>query len=143
MNHNLPSLGSLSMSNLVCDVAKFHQIILQQPQLTPEDQWRGFLTLRHNFIEEELRELNTAIYDADLVGAVDGLLDIIYVAIGTLYTLGLPFDPLWNAVHTANMQKERGLTKRGVFYDARKPEGWVGPEAKIRQILQELGYAPK
>jgi hypothetical protein len=31
------------------------------------------------------------------------------------------------------------MTKRGMAYDAIKPEGWVGPEAEIAAILKEAG----
>jgi len=78
------------------------------------------------------------------VGVADALADVIYVALGTAYRMGLPFDEIWGAVQAANMRKVRGLTKRGNKVDAMKPAGWVGPEAEIaRAIGSALDHAPK
>jgi predicted HAD superfamily Cof-like phosphohydrolase len=67
----------------------------------------------------------------------DGLADIIYVAIGTLYIMGLPGPAIWEAVQKANMSKVRGITKRGNAFDAVKPEGWTAPEADIAKAIGE------
>ena len=44
-----------------------------------------------------------------------------------------------HAVHSANMAKVRvanaNESKRGSAFDVRKPEGWVGPEARLQEIL--------
>jgi hypothetical protein len=44
-----------------------------------------------------------------------------------------------DAVQKANMAKVRVAkaedSKRGSTFDVRKPEGWVGPEARLEEIL--------
>jgi predicted HAD superfamily Cof-like phosphohydrolase len=131
------------MSNFVRDVAEFHQVVLNQPQLSPDDPWANLMVQRRQFLEEEIAELGHAIYKEDLVDVTDALIDMIYVAIGTLYIMGVPISALWDVVHQANMQKKRGMTKRGVFYDACKPLGWVPPEGAIERILESYGYETK
>jgi predicted HAD superfamily Cof-like phosphohydrolase len=80
-------------------------------------------------------ELSEFIQADNLVDKADALVDLIYVALGTAYGLGLPFNPIWEAVHEANMQKVSGQTKRGNKVDAMKPPGWTGPEIRIKAII--------
>lgn len=63
----------------------------------------------------------------------DALIDLVYVALGTAYLHGFPFDLGWARVHAANMQKVRSASKtngdeRGGSNDVVKPEGWVAPD---------------
>lgn len=95
--------------------------------LTKEDIQR-----RIDFMQEELDEIINAKNIDDIA---DGLIDLVYVAIGTAIKMGLPWEELWDDVHRANMSKERGLTKRGYSEDCYKPDGWIGP--KTREILKK------
>lgn len=97
---------------------------------------------RLKFLQEELDELEEALGDGDRVKAFDALLDLAYVAYGTALFLGV--DPAqWHAgmhaVHSCNMAKIRVAkaedSKRGSAYDVKKPDGWVGPEARLEEIL--------
>jgi len=49
--------------------------------------------------------------------------------------MGLPLPQVLDIVHTANMQKVPGTTRRGTKQDAQKPKGWVGPEDHIALLL--------
>lgn len=77
--------------------------------------------------------------ERDLVRAFDALLDLAYVLRGTALLMGITpahWADGWSAVERANMAKVRGVTKRGeARWDVTKPEGWVGPEAELRNIL--------
>ena len=87
---------------------------------------------------EEVSEYLQAVEEGDLVKLADSIADLVYVALGTAHVSGLPFEQLFSAVHKANMQKQRGTTKRGgIGHDAVKPAGWVGPEAEIAQLLDK------
>ena len=113
-------------TKLFKDVAEFHETILMdfappQPTLVSPFYVEG----RINFLLEEVSEFMDATRAGDIVAAADGLADIIYVALGTAYRMGLPFEEIWNAVHAANMRKARGETKRDAEVDAMKPEGRV------------------
>lgn len=124
------------MPSMFDDVAEFHIKILGQPSAdTPSLISQEWLLERFRFLAEESNEYLEAGMRGDIVGAVDGLLDIIYVALGTLYIMGIPVQECWNHVQQANMSKVRGMTKRGNAFDAAKPTGWVAPEAAIAKSL--------
>lgn len=83
--------------------------------------------------EEELQEL----YEATLVEIADGIVDSVYVLFQLANTLNLPFDKLFELVHTNNMSKiqkdaDGKLLKRE---DGKllKPEGYKKPD--IRGLL--------
>ncbi len=83
----------------------------------------------------ELLELESAHAMGDIVGAADALADLVYVALGTAYQMGIPMNQVWAAVQRANMAKVPGVTKRNMGNDATKPDGWVGPEADIQVAI--------
>jgi predicted HAD superfamily Cof-like phosphohydrolase len=134
-------LTTLTEKNLITnsmydDVARFHTEILNvsaapSPTLVSED----WLMERFRFLTEEVNEFLEAGLRGDMVGATDGLLDTVYVALGTLHMMGVPVQACWDLVQQANMAKVRGVTKRGNAIDAVKPVGWVGPEQGIAAIL--------
>lgn len=122
--------------NMLKDVEEFHELILNDhapstPTLVSED----YCMERTRFLAEELQEFAEASSDGDIVKTADALADIVYVALGTAYRMGLPWDEIWEAVQSANMRKVAGQTKRGNKIDAYKPEGWVGPEAAIARAI--------
>lgn len=124
------------MSSCEQAVKQFHAKVLGIHDTLPTFQLPVAFGQRIAFMEEEIEELGQAYIEKDLVGVADALADLVYVAIGTAHMMGIPFDEVFKVVHAANMQKVRGMTKRGMVYDAVKPEGWVGPEAAIETILK-------
>lgn len=119
-------------------VSRLYTVLLDLPPTKPhmlniDDQRRRLV-----HILEEVDELKESFVDCDLVGAADALVDLVYVAMGTAYEMGLPFDELWRIVHHANMSKRRGMSKRGFAFDLVKPEGWVDPKVKIKEVLDAL-----
>lgn len=128
---------------MIGNVAEFHEKfglpLGQQDVLTDDQHAQEFRT---GFLQEELDELKEALAAGNRVKAFDALLDLAYVAYGTALFLGV--DPAqWHAgmhaVHSCNMAKERVLraedSKRGSTFDVRKPPGWVGPEARLTEVL--------
>lgn len=95
---------------------------------------------RVDFLCEEVQELQEALHSQDLMLQADALIDIVYVAKGTAVMMGLPWEDLWMDVQRANMQKERGVGKRGHQVDLVKPKGWVPPQTG--RILIQHGYDP-
>lgn len=125
------------MFSMCKDVADFHELVLgSYASVTPSLVSMEYCIERSRFLHEELDEFTTAAATGDIVGVADALADLIYVALGTAYKMGLPFDQIWEAVQAANMRKVPGQTKRGNKVDAMKPEGWVGPEAAIARAIQ-------
>jgi predicted HAD superfamily Cof-like phosphohydrolase len=84
---------------------------------------------------EELGEFKAACDQDDLEGQADALVDLVYFALGTAVMMGIPWDPLWNDVHRANMEKVRGVSHRGHKVDCVKPKNWLAPQTK--QILKD------
>ena len=97
---------------------------------------------RVKFLQEELDELKEALANGDKVKVFDALLDLAYVTYGTALFAGIDATQ-WHAgmraVHSCNMVKVRVAkaedSKRGSVYDLKKPEGWVGPEPQLEEIL--------
>jgi predicted HAD superfamily Cof-like phosphohydrolase len=132
-------MNQLPTNSMYEDISVFHRLVLQdrQPELPGliNQEW---CLERFRFLNEEADEFYKAAMSADMVGAVDGLLDDIYVALGTLWQMGLSNDTLqecWRAVQNANMRKVRGIGPRGMKVDAIKPKGWYGPEQDIAKAI--------
>jgi predicted HAD superfamily Cof-like phosphohydrolase len=92
------------------------------------------LKFRLDFLQEELDELRKAHEEGNLEDAVDALIDLEVVLLGTGQFMGISeeaYENHWEEVHRANMTKERctdaSQSKRGTALDIRKPAGWVGP----------------
>lgn len=128
---------------MINDVLEFHEKfglpMGEDDQLTTD---ASAMLFRLGFLNEELIELEDALAQGDRVKAFDALLDLTYVAYGTALFMGI--DPAqWHAgmhaVHTCNMAKVRVLAKeesqRGSLFDVVKPDDWVGPEDRLKEIL--------
>ena len=131
----------------VLDIEAFHKKFGLDysglPRVLPDDLQR-FRTL---FLEEELREykdsafglhwelgrqpLNQHKISTGLEDALDALVDLVYVALGTAHLHGFDFKEAWRRVHEANMKKVRAdspeASKRGSAFDVVKPVTWVAP----------------
>lgn len=88
-------------------VAEFHRTfkhpILNIPSIPSEDRCR----LRVALIAEELKELEVAILEKDIVEIADALCDIQYVLAGAILEFGLgdKFKALFDEVQRSNMSK--------------------------------------
>lgn len=91
--------------------------------------------LRVLLLQEECEETIKAIREGDLVEAVDGLVDLIYVAIGTAVACGVNLEPLFAEVHASNMSKDGPVDRRG---KVTKGDGFRAP--RIAGGLLEQGW---
>ena len=133
--------------DIVSDIEAFHRKFAlpgKHPLGVLDPEVAGF---RLRFLHEELNEYATHEYAAqrekkesnpDLANytfhlgeMIDGLVDLVYVAVGTAYLHGFDFREAWRRVQTANMKKVRAQSKeeskRGSTFDVVKPEGWEKP----------------
>jgi predicted HAD superfamily Cof-like phosphohydrolase len=144
------------------DVVAFHRKfcipVAEAPAFPPND----ILRMRLNFLLEELVETGRAAgftlmegfaggppkffqteVPSDLPGFFDGLIDLVYVAMGTADMAGLPWQAGWDAVQAANMKKQRAVSasvsKRGHQVDVVKPEGWTPPDIEEVVSRAQLG----
>jgi predicted HAD superfamily Cof-like phosphohydrolase len=99
----------------------------------------GFLSpelaeFRKKFLQEEVDEFNEAVDQGDIVKAAHELCDVLYIAFGTAYQMGIPIGKVWDEVQRANMSKVRATSsdqsKRGSTLDVVKPPGWKRADVK-------------
>jgi predicted HAD superfamily Cof-like phosphohydrolase len=96
-----------------------------------KDLMRKYLMFRMLMIGEEYQETLTALNNSDAEEVVDGLIDMIVFAIGTLDVFNVDANEAWNRIYEANMAKEPGVkpgrpNKFGLP-DLLKPIGWTPP----------------
>ena len=134
-------------NRFVLDIKDFHEKFGLGYDGPPTTSTRELHDYRTRFMEEELDEYEKAFMEGDLEGQLDGLVDLLYVLLGTALMHGFladegpkhdspllssRFEEAWNRVHAANMKKERveraDQSKRGTIYDVIKPEGWTPPD---------------
>lgn len=130
--HNTQN-GRHYMFNPFEDIVVFHRyfgLMPTQKGLLPPD----IAAFRHKFLREEVREHAEANDDHRLADSLDAMIDVTYVALGTLVLHGFSAEEMaeaWDRVHEANMKKVRAKSaadsKRGSIYDVVKPEGWTPP----------------
>ena len=61
--------------------------------------------LRVDLIEEELKELNEALAEKDIIEVADALTDLLYVIYGMGDVFGIDLDKTFAEVHRSNMSK--------------------------------------
>lgn len=89
--------------------------------------------LRAELIREEAEETCLAIEQGDLIGAIDGLCDLLCVVHGAALEFGIDLAPFWDEVHRSNMTKVGGpVRKDGKVL---KPAGWTPPD--IARVLAD------
>lgn len=125
------------------DISEFHKRFdieePGEPSFLPDDMWR----FQVGFLQEEIRELRDAHAEGDMQGAADALVDLVYVALGTAYKMGLAphWEEIWDNVQRANMAKVKAenaeQSKRGYAGDIVKPQGWKAPDHS-----KQLGKGP-
>ena len=126
-------------------VAEFNEVITAYK---PGNEFsKELVELRVSQMKEELSEIEDALNSGIEVEAVDGLIDLIYFALGTLHIMGVHreiFNACFTVVHMANMMKEPGIKEERRLkdvpdhlhpLDAIKPLHWISPETIMRAIL--------
>lgn len=129
---NLHLNGAGLLVNMAHMVERFNRQLIgigipDRPTILSRD--RALARMDH--MREELTEFAEALRDDDLQGAVDGLIDLVYVALGAIVEMGVTPMGVFEEVHTANMLKERGTVEKrpgSAGFDAIKPKGWEPPD---------------
>jgi predicted HAD superfamily Cof-like phosphohydrolase len=133
------SLNLGSVAKPMRDIMDFHVKFGLPPNEQPSFLNPELAEFRLKFLKEELKEYEDACEEGDLAKAFDGLLDLVYVALGTMYLHNFPFDAGWNEVQRANMSKVRAErpsdSKRGTTFDVVKPPGFIPPD--IERVLAD------
>ncbi len=87
----------------------------------------GYLKERMQWLDEEYKELSSAIASEDWGEVADALADILYFVYGTATTLNMDMEPIFDLVHVANMKKVVNPVFRESDGKLMKPEGWTSP----------------
>ncbi|HEY5824581.1 MAG TPA: nucleoside triphosphate pyrophosphohydrolase family protein [Cyclobacteriaceae bacterium] len=140
--------------NAVADFHKtFKHPILNTPTIPDENRCK----LRVALIAEELKELEVAILEKDIVSVADALCDIQYVLSGAVLEFGLgeKFKELFDEVQRSNMSKactsEEEAKKTVQFYKDKdgtecyyKEEGgkWLVYRTSDNKTIKSVGYSP-
>jgi len=126
-------------ADLIKDIDQFHKKFgFEKNEKVGIPDNNELVNFRTSFLMEELAEYTQAITKKDAAGALDALVDIVYIALGTAWLFNLPFEKAWNEVQKANMSKVRAKSKskkRGTAFDVIKPQGWQAPN--IERIVEE------
>lgn len=77
----------------------------QKPQLDIFDTDPKLVELRMNLIREEVRELEDAVRDKNMIECIDALGDILYVVYGMGASIGANMDHAFDLIHKSNMSK--------------------------------------
>ncbi len=90
----------------------------------------------HDILLEFAKACHFAPYrEPDIVEAVDGLCDLLYVVYGTAEAIGVDLEPFFERVHASNMKKQnKAVDKHGKR--GHKPPGWTDPKHAIRALLE-------
>jgi len=138
-------------------VAEFHKTfkhpILPTPAIPDENRCK----LRVALIAEELKEMEVAILEKDLVGIADALCDIQYVLSGAVLEFGLgdKFKTLFDEVQRSNMSKacktEEEAKKTVQFYKDKdgtecyykEEDGkWLVYRKSDNKTIKSINYSP-
>lgn len=138
-------------------VAEFHKTfkhpILTQPTIPDENRCR----LRVALLAEELKELEVAILEKDIVGVADALCDLQYVLSGAILEFGLgeKFKALFDEVQRSNMSKactteedakatvEHYLKKDGTVCHYKQEDGkWLVYRTSDNKTIKSIYYSP-
>lgn len=138
-------------------VAEFHKTfkhpILPTPAIPDENRCK----LRVALLAEELKEMEVAILEKDLVGIADALCDLQYVLSGAILEFGLgeKFNSLFEEVQRSNMSKacnsEEEANQTIKFYKEKdgtecyyKKEGnkWLVYRKADNKTIKSVNYSP-
>lgn len=138
-------------------VAEFHKTfkhpILPKPAIPDENR----CNLRVALLAEELKEMEVAILEKDLVGIADALCDLQYVLSGAILEFGLgeKFNSLFEEVQRSNMSKacnsEEEANQTVQFYKDKdgtecyyKKEGnkWLVYRKADNKTIKSVNYSP-
>ena len=137
-------------------VAKFHETfkhpVLSEPTIPSEKRCE----LRVSLLAEELKELQEAIDDKDLVEIADALCDLQYVLSGAILEFGLgeKFKELFDEVQRSNMSKacktEDEAKATMAHYQAKGTNCFYEKEGDLylvfregdRKTLKSVNYSP-
>lgn len=137
-------MNYVSINRQLLSVIDFNKNILGIARRQPGLQELEEFKLSMHQLKEEIEEIEEAYDHGDFIAVLDGLIDLEYFLLGIFYKNGIN-EPvhaeLFDAVHSSNMLKKRGVKAGREGYDAAdavKPESWTNPEIRFARILDKF-----
>lgn len=149
------------------DVVNFNEQfgvpMLEQPSPSIFNENPKLVKLRMDLIREEMKELEDAVKDHNLVETTDALADILYVVYGMGASFGINLDEAFKLVHESNMSKlcvsEEEAQRTVDWYEKEYAEGrlpydspsyrkskndkyWVVYNKSSGKVLKSINYNP-
>ena len=140
------------------DVCEFNKQFGVKQLNTPDLNDNVFIESKMALIREEMRELEEAIKNKDLIETVDALTDIINVVLGMGYGLNVNLDKAFKIVHESNMSKicltESDAKDTVEWYKQHEPRyttptyrsnsagNYVVYNEETKKILKSIKYIP-
>lgn len=142
---------------------KFGVTVHDTPQPTIFDDDKHLVNLRMDLIREEVKELEEAVEEKDILETVDALGDILYVVYGMGVSIGVDLDEAFRLIHDSNMSKlcksEEEAVQTVEWYQKEFDEGrlaydspawrlsddgqyWVVYNKSTGKILKSINYHP-
>lgn len=92
---------------------------------------------RSKWMREELHEFESA---ATIPEQADAMVDLIYLAIGTLVEMGVPPGRVFELVHSSNLGKRwaDGTVRLDREGKVLKPPAWSSPNVEIEAYVRQL-----
>ncbi|MFL5728770.1 MAG: hypothetical protein ACJ75J_04710 [Cytophagaceae bacterium] len=143
--------------NSLTQVSEFHSTFKHPIQPAPAIPSEQRCKLRVSLLAEELKELEAAIQDKNIVEVADALCDLQYVLSGAILEFGLgeKFKELFDEVHRSNMskacKKEDEAKQTIEFYKAKENTESYFKESEGRflvyrksddKTLKSVNYSP-
>jgi predicted HAD superfamily Cof-like phosphohydrolase len=138
-------------------VAEFHRTfkhpILSHPEIPSENRCK----LRVALLAEELKEMEVAILEKDIVGVADALCDLQYVLCGAILEFGLgdKFAALFEEVQRSNMSKACATEKEALetiayykqkdgteCYTKEEDGKWLVYRTSDNKTIKSVNYSP-
>jgi predicted HAD superfamily Cof-like phosphohydrolase len=125
------------MSDAARMIEEFHRAVGLEPGHALDGSKNLFRSKLH---QEENRELLVELYAHNLAGIAKELADVLYIAYGTAYFLGIDIDAVLDAVHQSNMTKADPAT--GKFRQDEFGKVMKGPNYAEPDIAAVLAAEP-
>lgn len=96
------------------------------------------VNLRMDLIREEMKELEEAVANKDMVETIDALADILYVVYGMGCSFGVDMDKAVDLVHKSNMSKVCATEKEAIETVANYKETFVKGEHPYENVAYRV-----
>lgn len=130
---------SKPLNDMYADIGEFHTKFKLMPftdfAAMPDD----LIKFREKFLEEEATETIRAMREGNHPEVLDGLIDLAYVALGTLYLMGTDRSMLLNTRYTMNITSLAEISE-GISLTINHYEYLVDLAGSCRKIAMIMGY---